>query len=565
MTSTSSTAPVSSPTLGHRLWSAIFGVRALGQRTWARVVAAWRRSLYLRVVLTTTVLSVLVVIVLGWLLLSRISAGLLDAKQHAALDEARAGLTEAQAQLDAADNTDAASTEALIQGITTQLSNRAGQPPLFQVLLLGSANVPAQPEFSSNLVDKSSVPSSLREAVTTTQRQSYTYTPRPSAAGTTRVPGFIVGAPLSVPGAGAYELYYVFPLTQEQATLALFQRTLIVAGLLLVGLLALIAWVVTRQVVTPVRMAARTAEEFSAGRLEQRMAVQGEDDLARLATSFNHMASSLQKQISQLEDLSRVQRRFVSDVSHELRTPLTTVRMAADVLHEARREFDPATARSAELLQNQLDRFESLLTDLLEISRYDAGAAVLEPEQADLCEIVRRVVDGAAPLAEAKGSDISVVTVSRRCLVECDPRRVERVVRNLVVNAIEHGEGRPIDVTVAQDVGGAAVGVRDHGVGLRPGESSLVFNRFWRADPARARTTGGTGLGLAIALEDARLHGGWLQAWGQPGDGTHFRLTLPRRVRDVLTSSPLPLEPPDAAVGRRVPLSVGLRARGSDG
>ncbi len=564
MTSTSSTAPVSSPTLGHRLWSAIFGARVLVERTTARVVAAWRRSLYLRVVLTTTVLSVLVVIVLGWLLLSRISAGLLDAKQHAALDEARAGLTEAQARLDAADTTDAASTEALIQGITTQLSNRAGQPPLYQVLLLGSANVPAQPEFSSNLVDKGSVPLALREAVTSTQRQSYTYTTMPSADGATRVPGFIVGAALSVPGAGAYELYYVFPLTQEQATLALFQRTLIVAGLLLVGLLALIAWVVTRQVVTPVRMAARTAEQFSAGRLEQRMAVQGEDDLARLATSFNHMASSLQKQISQLEDLSRVQRRFVSDVSHELRTPLTTVRMAADVLHEARQDFDPATARSAELLQNQLDRFESLLTDLLEISRYDAGAAVLESEQADLCEIVRRVVDGAAPLAEARGSDISVVTVSRRCLVECDPRRVERVVRNLIVNAIEHGEGRPIDVTVAQDVGGAAVGVRDHGVGLRPGESSLVFNRFWRADPARARTTGGTGLGLAIALEDARLHGGWLQAWGQPGDGTHFRLTLPRRARDVLSSSPLPLEPPDAAVGRRVPLTVGLPTRGAD-
>ena len=106
--------------------------------------------------------------------------------------------------------------------------------------------------------------------------------------------------------------------------------------------------------------------------------------------------------------------------------------------------------------------------------------------------------------------------------------------------------------------------MRDHGVGLRPGESALVFNRFWRADPARARTTGGTGLGLAIALEDARLHGGWLQAWGQPGDGANFRLTLPRQAKAELVSAPLPLEPPDARVGRRVPLSVGARPRNRD-
>jgi two-component system sensor histidine kinase MtrB len=287
------------------------------------------------------------------------------------------------------------------------------------------------------------------------------------------------------------------------------------------------------------------------------MAVHGDDDLARLARSFNHMAGSLQRQIRQLEDLSRVQRRFVSDVSHELRTPLTTVRMAADVLHEARADFDPATARSAELLSNQLDRFESLLVDLLEISRYDAGAAVLDAETIDLRDLVRQVVDGAAPLAERKQTDVRVYLPEQRCLVEADPRRVERILRNLVVNAIEHGESRPVDIRVATGGRAVAVGVRDHGVGLRPGESALVFNRFWRADPARARTTGGTGLGLSIALEDARLHGGWLEAWGQPGDGAHFRLTLPRRVDGLLSTSPLPLEPPDASLSRRVPLTVG--------
>ena len=137
------------------------------------------------------------------------------------------------------------------------------------------------------------------------------------------------------------------------------------------------------------------------------------------------------------------------------------------------------------------------------------------------------MVDGAAPLAERKGSRV-VSGFPEQCVAEVDPRRVERILRNLVVNAIEHGEGRDVVVTVAADEDAVAVSVRDYGVGLRPGEASLVFNRFWRADPARARTTGGTGLGLSIALEDAKLHRGWLQAWGEPGNGTLFRLTVPR-------------------------------------
>jgi two-component system, OmpR family, sensor histidine kinase MtrB len=131
------------------------------------------------------------------------------------------------------------------------------------------------------------------------------------------------------------------------------------------------------------------------------------------------------------------------------------------------------------------------------------------------------------------------------CLAEADPRRVERIVRNLVTNAIDHAEGRDIRLLVAGDDHSAAIAVRDHGVGLGPGESAMVFNRFWRADPARARTSGGTGLGLSISLEDAHLHGGWLQAWGRPGEGAQFRLTLPRRLSHPLRHSPLPLAPVD--------------------
>lgn len=259
----------------------------------------------------------------------------------------------------------------------------------------------------------------------------------------------VIGKQVSDPNGRPYELYYLFPLTQEEKSLSLVKGTLATAGLFVVVLLGAIAWLVVRQVVTPVRMAAGIAERLSAGRLQERMKVTGEDDIARLGEAFNKMAQNLQVKIQQLEDLSRMQRRFVSDVSHELRTPLTTVRMAADVIHEAREDFDPVTARSAELLADQLDRFESLLADLLEISRFDAGAAALEAEPIDLRDVVRRVVSGAEPLAERKGTRIRVVGDQQPVVAEADARRVERVLRNLVVNAVEHGEGKDVVVKLA--------------------------------------------------------------------------------------------------------------------
>ena len=191
------------------------------------------------------------------------------------------------------------------------------------------------------------------------------------------VPGLVAGATLTLPGTGRYQIYLMFPLTQEVATLVVLRYAVVTTGAILVILLTFIAALVSRQVVTPVRAARRAAESLASGNLRDRMKVRGQDDLARLATSMNYMASELEKQINTLEELSAVQQRFVSDVSHELRTPLTTVRMAAEVLYEARDDFDPVAARSAELLQNELDRFEALLSDLLEISRFDAGAAQL--------------------------------------------------------------------------------------------------------------------------------------------------------------------------------------------
>jgi two-component system sensor histidine kinase MtrB len=514
----------------------------------------WRRSLQLRVVVTTMVFSVVVVGALMLVLHNQVASGLIDAKTKAATAEASAGFNDAKLQAAQADVTTKAELASFIDDLVFAATSKGGPVGLYEVVLLSSPVVAidlAPPEErASGQVDPRSVPQALRDQVRRSGRVQSTFVEISYLDGRPASPGYAVGVALAVPALpdapSSYEMYYLFPLTQEQDTVRLVRQVFAGAGLVLVVLLAGIAWIVTKQVVDPVRMAARIAERFSAGRLEERMRVRGEDDLARLAASFNHMAAGLQRQIRQLEDLSRVQRRFVSDVSHELRTPLTTVRMAADVLHESRETFDPAVRRSAELLQAQLDRFEALLADLLEISRFDAGAAHLDAEMTDLREVARRVIDAAEPLAERRGATIALTVPDTPCVAEMDTRRIERVLRNLVVNAIEHGDGCGVVVRVAADEHAVAVAVRDHGVGLRPGESALVFNRFWRADPARARRSGGTGLGLSIALEDAHLHGGWLQAWGALGDGSQFRLTLPKQVGGDIDGSPIPLEPGDS-------------------
>ena len=491
----------------------------------------WRRSLQTRVVVTTLVVSGIVVLLLASLLLGQVGRGLVDAKTRVSLPEAQAGLLQAQELVKGGRSQSV--VQSRLQAAALALSQRGRSGDQYSIVLVSASG--QDNAFVSAGASLADVPPALAAALAHGKQSAYAYG---------RVRGqdaLVVGATLST-DLGDYRLFHVFPLTGETQTLALVRRTATIAGLLLVLLLVLIAYLVARQVVLPVRMAAQTAERLASGLLGERMTVRGEDEIARLATTFNSMAGALQSQIRQLEDLSRVQRRFVSDVSHELRTPLTTVRMAADVLHEARLDFSPAAARSAELLQAELGRFEELLAELLEISRYDAGAASLEAERLDLVPIVARVLEATRALAERQGSEMRLVA-PRPAVAEVDQVRVQRILRNLVVNALEHGEGRPVEVHVAAGPASVAVVVRDHGIGLRPGDAALVFTRFWRGDPSRARTTGGTGLGLAIALEDARLHGGVLQAWGERGAGSAFRLTLPLCAGGPLGQSPLPMQP----------------------
>ncbi|WP_203782142.1 MtrAB system histidine kinase MtrB [Paractinoplanes rishiriensis] len=504
---------------------------------------AWRRSLQLRVVALTLVASSLLVGAFGYF----VAASSADILLLRAQDEVRASMDSkvdyAISQLTVHPRTKDPKLPSTISTIVIALADGDPTESGGSIVSIRAERFPEITPFTSAKVDTRQLITDDLIADVAGRRKKATQV-RTATINDDTVKYLVYGTPVPT-GFGQVELYYMVPLTTEDSAANQIRTTVLVTGLALVILLGVVAGLVTRLVVNPVRDAARTAQRLSAGLLDQRMRVDGEDDLALLAASFNQMAANLQRQIVRLEEMSRLQRRFTSDVSHELRTPLTTVRMAADLIFAERDEFDPAVARSAELLQAELDRFESLLTDLLEISRFDAGFAALDAEHTDLVPICERVAERLTGLAERVGVQLDLRLPDTPVIAEVDPRRVERVLRNLVGNAVEHGEGRPVEVTLAADDAAVAITVRDHGIGLKPGEERLVFNRFWRADPSRARQTGGTGLGLSISAEDARLHGGWLEAWGAPGEGAQFRLTLPIRSGDRLLSAPLPLIPRD--------------------
>ncbi len=483
-------------------------------------------------------LSLAVIMVLGFVLTSQITDRILEVKVRAATEEIERARSTVGGIVGGEETRSLDSSLQLARNTLTdrKADTGAGLAGAFDAVLIVPGDGP-RAATAAGPVDQ--IPNTLRDFVNAGQ-VSYQYS-------TVHADGFsgpalIIGSPTSSPVANL-ELYLIFPLNNEESTIALMRGTLATGAVVLLGLLAAIALLVVRQIVLPVRSASRIAEQFAEGNLAERMPVRGEDDVARLAVSFNDMAESLQRQITQLEEFGNLQRRFTSDVSHELRTPLTTVRMAADLIHDHAEELDPALRRSTELMVNELDRFESLLSDLLEISRHDAGVAELAVEAVDLRTILQRALDNVGHLAASATVEVILDLPADGVIAEVDARRVERILRNLIANAIDHAEHKEVRIQMAADEDTVAVTVRDYGVGLRPGEEKLVFSRFWRADPSRVRRSGGTGLGLAISIEDARLHQGRLEAWGEPGQGACFRLTLPLVRGHKVTSSPLPVKP----------------------
>lgn len=556
--------------------SATGPVRTASLPTWRdwqawpdNVVHAWRRSLRFRTLAVTLGLTALTILVaLVWMALA-IQNDLFESRVSQVEGSAQQATLAAQTTLDSASIDGNA---VALQNVMSDVQNtqfRQAATDMYALLRISSTpSVVAPQDVEVGGLRATLLSADLRAAVVAdADHQYWQSVSLPTDDGGT-VPGVVVGQQIVLPEAGAYELYFAYDLASEASTLRFVQVTLWGVGLVLVLLIGAISWFVLRSVTVPIGQAAETSAKLAAGDLKVRLPVQGEDEFATLGRSFNAMADSIESQIQELADLSLVQQRFVSDVSHELRTPLTTIRLASDMLNDQRTEFDPTTARAAELLHAQVQRFETLLTDLLEISRYDAGSVQLETEPTSLAHLAEDVIASMQQLADQHGTDVRLVAPGGYSPVDMDPRRVRRIVRNLLGNAIEHGEGRPIVVTVDSDQRAVAVGVRDFGLGMRPDDVERVFDRFWRADPSRKRTIGGTGLGLSIALGDARLHGGSLAVWSELGRGTNFVLTLPRGGARIGTSSPLAVDPGDDGaplddLGLTQPIEIPSAGRGA--
>jgi two-component system sensor histidine kinase MtrB len=522
---------------------------------WARsglraVAFLWRRSLMFRAVAITVLTTGLAVTVIGTAIMLSISNNVYNQRRDQIEAESERATILAQNIFDAAtaaEDNNQVELETLQNEAQRSILSTTTSPGGTDIAILrtpGQNTTQSLQNIASQDFPDAAISADLRKTVAKNAGE-LSLQPVSLDDGGRVNPGLAVGSTLQIPSAGQYELYLVYDLSDAQKTLDFVSQTLSIGGVALVVLIGLVTSLVVRLVVVPVRVAAATSRKIAAGRLEERIPVRGEDDIAILATSFNGMADVMSRQITQLAELSRVQQRFVSDVSHELRTPLTTIRLAGDVIFDARHAFEPAIGRSAELLHAQVERFELLLADLLEISRYDAQAVQLETESVVLASLATDIVDEFHPLAESAGVELQLATPGGHVAMDVDGRRIRRILRNLVGNAIEHGERRPVQVVVDSDRETVAIAVRDSGVGMPQQDADRVFDRFWRADPSRQRTIGGTGLGLAISLEDAHLHGGRIDVWSQRGEGSVFVLTLPRHPGAGLTGSAIPLPPSD--------------------
>ncbi|MEU2238720.1 HAMP domain-containing sensor histidine kinase [Streptomyces sp. NPDC018338] len=352
-------------------------------------------------------------------------------------------------------------------------------------------------------------------------------------------PYLVVGMPVTYADgdrrASGLEVFAITDLRAERDDTAALLDSVRSGVLPVVLLAAVLALLAARTVLRPVRELGRATRELAAGDLGSRVAVTGHDELADLARTFNDTADALQASDAELRDQEAKARRFVADVSHELRTPLAAMTMVATVLEEDADQLPPDAARAARTVGAETARLARLVEDLMEISRFDAGAVRLNAAETDLAEAVR------ASLALRGWTDRVRTDLAEGVRARVDRRRVDVIVANLVGNALRHG-APPVTVTlgttVAADGEWVTLEVADRGPGLPPGAGDRVFDRFYKADAARTRGAAdaagqGSGLGTAIALENARLHGGTIDAAGGPEGGAVFTLRLPlRRAED---------------------------------
>ncbi|MFJ4648228.1 sensor histidine kinase [Streptomyces bobili] len=343
----------------------------------------------------------------------------------------------------------------------------------------------------------------------------------------------VVGMPVTFAASGAgsapasgLQVFLAVSQTTERAYVDALVTAVERAALPALALAVVLALLAARGVLRPVRALRTATRSIAEGRLDTRLAVNGSDELADLSHTFNETASALEASVAELRDMEARARRFAADVSHELRTPLAAMSAVTDVLDEDAARLDPDTATAVRLISEETVKLARLVDDLMEISRFDAGAAVLHLDEIDLAESLERTL-AARAWTDLVDRDLPPYGTLRG---QVDPRRLDVVVANLVGNALRHG-ARPVRLRLyAQEAGGgrwtAVIEVLDSGPGIPNSVLPHVFERFYKSDAARTRTEG-SGLGLAITAENVRVHGGTVQAGNRPGGGAVFTVRIP--------------------------------------
>lgn len=487
-----------------------------------------RRSLQARTIVLVVLVTLVVAVVFSLVAMVFVRSSQLDQVTEQSRNDFSQMAQQAQSNLDSADVSGQVQYQRLVNDLASQLQGD-GASNLAGVYLWGKgasndAIVPVstEPTYAGLVTD------AMRSSVASDTEGSVFIQSVDLGSSDGERPGAVLGTALDFGAAGDLELFALYSYDSQQQALTRIQLNLLSVCLALSAAMGVLMWVVLRGIVRPVERVAEAAETLADGDLDARVQVDRNDELGTLQRSFNSMADSLNQKIGELEEAGAMQRRFVSDVSHELRTPVTTMRMASDLLDMRKDGFDPSTRRTVELLGGQIGRFQDMLADLLEISRYDAGYAALDLVEADVRDSIREAVDQTAALADSRRVPVHVYLPNVQVLARIDPRRIVRIVRNLVANAVDFAEDWPIEVRLAANRRAVVISVRDHGVGMDPDQVPHVFDRFWRGDPSRARTSGGTGLGLSIAITDARLHNGTIEVRSEPDEGAWFLVSLPR-------------------------------------
>ncbi|HEV2780808.1 MAG TPA: ATP-binding protein [Actinophytocola sp.] len=316
------------------------------------------------------------------------------------------------------------------------------------------------------------------------------------------------------------EIYSVRSLEPEQQSIARLATRAWLTGAVALVFAVLLAVLAGRGVLEPVRELRRATNRLGEGDLTARAQIRGTDELADVARTFNNTAETLERHVGDLRRMEAEARRFVADVSHELRTPLAAMTAVTDVLDDEAQRLPGDAGRAARLVSGETHKLTRLVNDLIEVSRFDTGTATLALDDVDVAEAIR------ATLRARGWSDRVRTDLPQGVVARLDPRRLDVIIANLVSNALRHG-APPVSVRTHVRPDRLDIEVGDGGPGLAPDVLPHVFNRFYKADTARARSEG-SGLGLAIARENARLHGGDLTAANRPAGGAVFTVHLPR-------------------------------------